>query len=202
MSKKTLALVAGLTVLTLVLVILALNTGSKAPKEQPGTTPTASPEPTVPAHSIINLSPNPVTLTGNSGTVDVMIDTSDNQATGAQFDLVYDPAVLTVGPLKQGDFFTNAIVLLNDTKTPGKVTYMIGLTPAGAKSPRSGTGTIATFTVTRKSTAAANGTSELKLENVYVSAKDIKPSVLKSASGTTVNLTAGTAAPAASSSSH
>src|SRR4051812_20878809 len=101
MSKKTLALVAGLTVLTLVLVVLALNTGQKAPTKP--NEQVSSPTPTVPAHTTVHLSPDPVTLTGGTATVSVMIDTADNQATGAQFDVVFDPKMLTVSPMKKGD---------------------------------------------------------------------------------------------------
>ena len=189
MSRKTLALVAGLTVLTLVLVVLALNTGKKAPGDGTGPTATGEPTPTVPAHTTVNLSPNPVTLQGNTATVEVVIDTEDNQVTGAQFDLVYDPDVFTVGPIRLADFFQGGVVLFNDTVSPGTERFMVGLSPAQAKdSPKSGTGTIATFTVTRKSTAPRTGTSNLELKEVYVSAKGMKPSVLREATGTTVNL--------------
>src|SRR4029078_10186593 len=101
---------------------------------------------------------------------------------------MYDPQVLTISPIKQGDFFPNAVVLLEDTKNPGKITYMIGLTPVGAKTPRTGTGTVASFTVSRKATAPTTGSTTLGLENVYVAADDLKKSVLKNATGTTVTL--------------
>lgn len=195
MSKKTLALIAGLTVLTLVLVILALNIGQQVPGPQDSETAVSEePTPTIPAHTLINLSPNPVTLTAGTATVEVMIDTSDNMVTGTQFDLVYDPKVFNFGGIKQGTFFTSALILINDVdRTNGKVTYALGLTPAQIKNPKSGSGTVATITLTRRSTAPTTGSSELKLENVLVSAKGIGPSVLKQAKGTTVNLSASSA---------
>jgi hypothetical protein len=194
MSKKTLALIAGLTVLTLVLVVLALNTGQKAPQDSKDTTNvTSAPSPTVPAHTVIQLAPNPVAFTGNTATVNVNIDTSDNPVTAAQFEVTYDPTVLNYSSIRQGDFFQNALVLINQVdRTAGKITYAIGLTPAGAQNPKTGTGTVATITFTRRSTAAVRGTTPLGLENVLVSAKGIAPSVLKSASGSSVDLSTAT----------
>ena len=195
MSKKTLALIAGLTVLTLVLVVLALNTNPNLSQvNQPNET-SEQPTPTVPAHTVINLAPNPVTLQGGTATVDVLIDTSDNQVTGAQFDVVYDPEVLTFRTIEQGTFFTNSLILIEPTGTPdGRVTYAIGLTPAGIQNPKSGTGTVATITFTRRPTAPRTGTTPLGLENVMVSAKGLAPSVLKEATGTVVSLTSSGAA--------
>lgn len=191
MSKKTLALIAGLTVLTLVLVVLALNTNpATAPvSQQTETDVTDTPTPTVPAHTVINLAPNPVPLQAGTATVDVQIDTGDNQVTGAQFDVIYDPAVLNFGTIRQGTFFTNSLILINEAdRTNGRVTYAIGLTPAGTQNPKTGTGTVATLTFTRRSTAPTTGTTLLGLENVMVSAKGLAPSVLKEATGTVINL--------------
>jgi hypothetical protein len=191
MSKKTLALIAGLTVLTLVLVVLALNTGQKntGQKDDSQASATTQPSPTVPAHTVVALDPNPVTFTAGTATVNVIIDTSDNPVTAAQFELTFDPKVLNYSAVKQGDFFQNALVLINQVdRVNGKLTYAIGLTPVGAQNPKTGTGTIAQVTFTRRSTAAAAGSTPLGLENVLVSAKGIAPSVLKSATGTTVTL--------------
>jgi hypothetical protein len=194
MSKKTLALVVALTVLTLILVVLALNTGQKAtpgtPKGQASDTPT----PTAPRHTTIDLSPDPVTFVNGTATVNVDIDTSDNPVTGAQFELTYDSDVLNFKSIQPGDFFTNPLVILNDSKTPGKIKYMISLTPAQAQAPKTGTGSIATITFTRKSTAPRTGTTPLKFtENeVIVSAKDITDTVLKSATGTVIDLSSST----------
>jgi hypothetical protein len=198
MSKKTLALIASLTVLTLVLVVLALNTNQKpsGSGEQADQVVQEEPTPTVPAHTVINLNPNPVSITGSTATVNVMIDTSDNMATAAQFEVTYDPKVLNFGSIKQGDFFQNALVLINQAdRENGKVTYAIGLTPAQVQNPKSGTGTLATLTFTKRSTAPATGTTPLGLVNVIVSAKGESKSVLKSASGTSVDLTTRSASP-------
>jgi len=193
MSKKTLALIAGLTVLTLVLVVLALNTNpNTAPVTQQTetrVTTTEKPTPTVPAYTVVNLSPDPVPLRGGVATVEVGIDTGANQVTGVQFEVTYDPAVLNFGTIRQGTFFDNTLILINQAdRTNGRVTYAIGLTPAGSQNPKSGTGTVATLTFTRKSTAPATGTTPLGLENVMVSAKGLAPSVLKEATGTVVSL--------------
>lgn len=193
MSKKTLALIAGLTVLTLALVVLALNTGKKAPQtgtenEQAATTDT-TPTMSVPASTIVKLSPDPIVFSSTSASVNVDIDTAENEVTGAQFEIVYDPAVLNFSSIRQGDFFQNALILINDVnRTEGRITYALGLTPAGAQNPESGTGTVATVVFTRRSTAPTTGTSPLKIENVMIAAKGVGPSVLKEASGATVNL--------------
>lgn len=191
MSRKTLALIAGLTVLTLILVVLALNTGQKGMnKNGTGTTATVQPTPTVPAHTVLSLSPNPVPVTANVATVDVMIDAEDNPVTGAQFEIKYDPDVLNFTEVKQGSFFGSALILINDVnRTEGRVTYALGLTPAQIQNPKTGKGTVATLTFTKRSNAPVAGNSALKIENALISAKDIGPSVLKSATGTTINLT-------------
>ncbi len=201
MSRKTLALIAGLTVLCLVLVVLALNMGPKAP-EAPATgeeteVSEIEPSPTVPAHTTVNLQPNPVIFSSSSASVDVMIDTDDNEVTGAQFEIVYDPEVLNVSTIRQGTFFENALILINRIeREEGRITYALGLTPTGMQNPSTGTGTVATVVFTRRSTAPRTGTTELKMENVMIAAKDIGPSVLKQATGTIVNLSS-TASPSA-----
>lgn len=198
MSKKTLALIAGLTVLTLVLVVIALTTGQKQPsqKQSASSEQVTSPKPTIPAHTSVSLAPNPVILTAGKAEVQVMIDSSDNLIAGVQFDVVYDPQVFNLVDIKQGTFLTKPLILLNEIdRTTGRATYALSLTPANIRNPNTGSGVLATVTLAKKSTAPSTGSSPLALENVVISAMNpnlketIPGSVLKSTKGTSVTLT-------------
>src|SRR5579863_5717849 len=93
MPKKTLALISGLVLVTIVLFIIALRTGqqSQAPKVAQSPTVTQQPTPMIPAHTILNLNPNPLTVgPGREGSVSVNINTSDNNVTGVQLEIGYD----------------------------------------------------------------------------------------------------------------
>src|SRR5438477_6591310 len=92
MPNKTLALISGLVVVTIVLFIIALRAGQQS--SAPSTPQTSQVQPTVavPAHTVLQLGPNPLTVApGQVGHVDVTMDTSDNNVTAVQLELGYDP---------------------------------------------------------------------------------------------------------------
>lgn len=188
MSKRTLALILGLIILTLVLLSVALTPLFKKSPEVP-TQPSpegATATPTPPAYTTINLSPNPVTIS-QTGTVDVVIDTKINEVTAVQLEVAYDPAYITAVSLKPGSFFPSPVELLNTIdKETGRITYALGITPA--QSPVSGTGTVATITFQKNPTAPSSQTQVDLLPKTLVTQQGIGASVLKSAVGTTIIL--------------
>lgn len=196
MPRKTLALISGLVLVTVVLFAVAL----KASKTANNPTPTPSPmneqtntqvSPTISmAHSVLTLSPNPINvLPGGQGQVSVNIDTSDNSVTAVQLELAYDPNSITNVKVTAGSLFQNPVVLIdkNNAQT-GRYTYAFGITPNHPTIQ--GTGTVATVSFTAKS---SNGTSQLALlPTSLVTARGITTSVLKSATGTIVSIGSST----------
>jgi hypothetical protein len=192
MPRKTLALISGLVLVTVVLFIVAVRTNKQASQIPPTQVPVAQ-QPTTPAHSVLSLSPNPITVApGQQGSVDVNIDTSDNAVTAVQLEIAYDPNIIGDVQVKSGALFTKPVVLINknDPKT-GRFTYAYGISP---NSPTvKGTGSVATITFTAKSVAGKQAQLAL-LPTTLVTARGVASSVLKQATGTMVVI--GTAAAA------
>jgi len=199
MPRKTLALIAGLVLVTVILFIIALKTGQNQPsagKEQ-AAAPTAVPDM---AHSVLSMSPDPVVVApGGQGSVDVMVDPSDNLLTGVQLELSYDPKVISNIKVAYGSLFVNPLVLFHKgDAVKGTYTYGFGIQPG--QKPVAGKGTVATITFT--ATGAVGTQSQLTLlPTSLVTARGTATSVLKMSSGTTVKIgipTAGAAKPVTS----
>jgi hypothetical protein len=189
MSRKTLALLTSLLLITGVLLALALTSSKKEPvapeQQQPITT---EPSPTTPvAYTVLSMQPNPVTVTNGQGSVDVMINTDQNDVTAVQLELQYDPKVLSNVKVIQSDLFENTVVLLNQTDTKnGRISYAMGIPPS--QQPIKGTGKIATITFSARATEGITST-ELSFRPLsLVTAQGISTSVLKESTGTTINL--------------
>jgi len=185
MPKKTLALISGLVLVTIVLFVIALKSNQQSTQTPvtPSTAMQPSPTPSM-AHSVLSLSPNPVkVLSGGLGKVDVVIDTSDNAVTAVQLELSYDPKVVSNVQVLPGTLFQNAVVLINkNNPTAGRFTYAFGRTPS--QTPISGTGTVATISFTAN---ASSQPSQLTLlPTTLVTARGVKTSVLKSSTGTEI----------------
>lgn len=194
MSKKTLALIVGLVILTAVLLIIALQTNNRqAPT--PTDDQTAQATPTPPAESVLTITPDVIDLTsGATGqqSVNVELDTGTNQVTAVQLELGYDPSVIRNVTVTPGTFFTSPTILLNNNDTTeGRISYAIGIAPA--QDPRSGSGTVATISFTVVPSATVTETEISLLPRSLVTARGVGPSVLKSASGVQVILPTGPA---------
>lgn len=198
MPKKTLALISGLVVVTIVLFIIALRAGQQqqAPASPQSTTMAHQPTPMVPAHTVLELGPNPLKIVpGGQGSVSVNINTSDNDVTAVQLELGYDPHILSNVKVTAGPIFTNPVVLIDkNNPVAGRYTYAFGITPSAQ--PVKGTGVAATITFTVSPNALGKSTQLGLLPTSLVTARGVAQSVLKSTMGTT--LTVGGAAPAIS----
>lgn len=189
LSRKTLALISSLIIVLVALFVLSFSTQNQTNRK---TGTDQQPTPTPVAQTVIKLSPNPVLLSEeNSGSVEVLMDTSENEVTAVQLEILYDPDVLTNVTIKPGTFFTSPVPLLNTIdRTEGRISYALAVTPAQA--PLKGSGTVAIIEF-RKNPASTITTTELELlPRTLVAAKGIGPSVLRQALGTTVSLTEST----------
>ena len=178
MSKKTLALIAALTIVCALLVYAAL-VGQK--KSTPPPSPTPTPTPSA-AKTVLMLSQ----ATASPTTVDVLIDANGNNVTAVQLELRYNPQAVAITAVRPGNFFTSSITFITtiDNKT-GRVTYALGIPPNGNAAV--GKGTVAHVMYARVGTPGQTTTLSL-LPRSLVTALGEKESVLKSASPTTITL--------------
>lgn len=188
MSKKTLALLASLIVLTAVLLALALRPDnpqapSSSTENQITTDLTPSPE----GHTTLSLMPNPlIAQTGSAPTtVSVDIDTGGDEVTAVQLEIEYDPKALGNVKVTRGQFMENSFELLNAVDSQeGKITYALGITPAQAGV--TGKGTVATISFTP---LQRTGQTQITfLPSTLVTASGITQTVLRDSSSTTVIL--------------
>jgi hypothetical protein len=194
MAKKTLALIVTLLVLTVVLLAVALysNSATKQPAQQSKQNQAQSnqPTPTPFAHTVLSLSPNPVTPAAGSSsatTVNVTIDTQGDDVNAVQLEIAYDPSVLTNMTIKPGDFFANPNVLPVggvDAKT-GRITFAVA--PSSLRESKRGQGTVAVLSFYPRHTGASQTQIKI-LDKSLVTSFGISRSVLKSSTGTTVKL--------------
>jgi hypothetical protein len=188
MPRKTLALISGLVLVTLILFIAALNSSkptSIVPPPQQKTMQTQV-SPTVPAHSVLSLFPNPVNIaSGQKGSINVNIDTSDNEVTAVQLEIAYDPSYITNIKVTPGPLFLNPVVLFDKNNIKdGRLTYMYGIAPNGQTIKGSGIAATISFTALNK----IGDTQLALLPTSLVTARGISDSVLKQASGTMVKI--------------
>lgn len=188
MSKKTIGLIIGLLITTAVLLLIALS--AKQPSKTPSNTTTnQQPTPTPIAQTTLTLSPNPVSVGANgTGTIDVMIYTGENEVSGVQLELSYDPKLITSLTVVPGTFLQNAVNPdVNKNNEPGRYTFFYGTLSAGSR----GSGKIATIRFSKARTVPSGVTqAEIQLlPQTIVTMPGQNYSVLKEATGATVLLT-------------
>lgn len=189
MPRKTLVLISALVLVTVVLFIIALRSSNQPSTQQP--TPSQVMQQAVPtsvAHSVLTLSPNPVIVApGQQGSVNVNIDTADNNVTAVQLEIAYDPNVVSNVQVAPGPLFSNPVVLINKNSVQnGRMTYAFGIAPN--QQTVQGTGVVAMVTFTAKSSAVGKQSQLALLPTTLVTARGIASSVLKSSSGTIINV--------------
>lgn len=186
MPKKTLALISGLVLVTVVLFVVAFNANKQQTQKPPitNTVPTAS---IVPAHSVLSLSPNPIYVgPGQQGKVDVLLDASDNNVTAVQLELGYDPRYVTGLQVAPGPAFPNSVALINkNNPQQGRMTYALAKTPN--KPTFKGKGVIATITFVAQGQIGTQSQLAL-LPTTLITAQGVASSVLKSSTGTLITI--------------
>lgn len=196
MSRKTLALIITLLVLTIILVVVAIytqgkqasNTDGQAAQEQASL---STPTPEF-AQTTLLLSPNPVypnnTGSTSATTVNVEIDTGTNEVSAVQLEIQYDPSVLTNMRVTPGDFFPtpNVLPIGGVDQRNGRITYAIG--PANIRQSQKGTGTVAVLHFTPRTVAGVTESEITLLESSLVTQLGQAKSVLKERKSTRVVL--------------
>jgi hypothetical protein len=158
------------------LLLLAVN-----PNKTTEPTPSATPSPA--QTTLIMLDSSSATQAARS--VDIKIDTGNNKVTGVQLEIAYDPDILTNVDIKPGAFFENPITLLEEiNREDGRISFAFGVTPGlgGVY----GAGNVATLTFR---TASTSGQTRIDfLPKTLVSGEGVLQSVLKAATGLTLDL--------------
>lgn len=190
MSKRTIALIVVLLIITIALVGVALFPRTQQPaNNQQQEQPTTQASPTPVAFTTIALSPNPLVITTTaspSSVIEATINTTSNTVTAVQLELEYDPEIISVVSVENGTFFSNPVELLNSIdNTNGRITYALGVAP-GANGVQ-GTGVVARITV-RPVSFVTQQTQIQLLPKTLVTQEGVTNSVLQSATGTTVSI--------------
>lgn len=147
-AHKRTMLLAGVL---LIVIFIGLALLSQKPQTSlPEPTPTAtqpSPTPNV-AFTTLSIDPNTISVPNSQAAkttnANVVINTNQNNITAVEFEIQYDPKVLSNVKVTPGTFFPNPLVLRNtiDT-TKGIIHYAIAIQVTGT--PQNGTGTVATI---------------------------------------------------------
>ena len=139
----------------------------------------------------LNLSPDSLTLSGSgSATIDVMINTGQNQISGAQLEIRYDPTKITITDMVPGDFFPNVTPLLNThDRGRGRIDYVLAFTEEAQF--KTGTGNVVTMNIMRNPNATSAATTQIDfLPKTSVRNRDQQTSLLKNSGSTTIILEA------------
>lgn len=171
--NKTALLVAGLTILTALLLIISFS--SKTPLPIPLIT--KEDEDVDFAHTSLSMSEEIRTST-ESGVyeIDVLIDSKDNVITGGQLEISFDPSVLKNVDIKPANFLSNPSEGIKKIdQTSGKISYTL-LNRLGEKGV-SGTGVFATISFSK--TSNEETFLEFLPETLITAENPIDESVLK-----------------------
>ncbi len=183
-SGRTLLLIAGLIAITGLLIFLAL--------QPPQLNKTTTVTPTKAPVAFTTLALQPIS-SGSAKQIAVTIDTHQNNVTGVQLEIAYDPTVLSTIAIVPGDFLPNAFSLIkNIDTTNGRISYALAIPPTS--SAKTGSGTVAIISYSILPTASASSTTLSFLPKTQVSQLGTIESVLKSTSNYTLQLTKPTGA--------
>jgi len=142
-----------------------------------------SPTPVV-AYTNIYLSPNPLTITSNQSSVNIQLDSKENNLTAVQLELSYNPKALTNVDIKPSDFFNNPVILARKVDSVnGKIILALASQPAETSTQKVGTIAIITF---NSKLGSGQKTEIQPTGKNLVAASGINNSVLKEIIGTII----------------
>ncbi|HEV2339619.1 MAG TPA: cohesin domain-containing protein [Patescibacteria group bacterium] len=169
---RTIVLIGLLAVFTVILLFISFwgkLSGQRVTEKLPVPTPTPNF-----AHSILRIMPS--ASASASPAEDVTIDTTTNIVNGVQFELSYDPSVVTNVIITPGPFFSHPIILFDNVdQKNGRISCALALAPQDTGVQ--GTGVVATISYTKFN--AAQPAVFHFLPKTKVSEKGILDSVLK-----------------------
>lgn len=182
MPKKTLILVIVLTIITSLLVFFALQTNNNSAPKQKEITTTPTKQPIVKSTSL-SFDPNNIIITNTATTssVNIILDTENDEIAGAQIELLYDPKEITNVKIQTSPntlFGQNAQVLFNDINAnTGRVSYGVATSPN--QTQIRGKGPLAIVTFQKAYTSTAKITSIQFIDKTMVTKIGENDSVLK-----------------------
>lgn len=175
-------IIASLVLLTGLGVLTQRLSNQSAQVSAPSRTKSA-PTPT-PKRAFTNLTATPskdVVSVGERFTIAVQITTGENNVTGVQLELSYDPEVLQITEVLQGDFFVKPIIYANkNDSTKGTITFAIG-----SFEGKKGTGTVALLKAVARKTSPSIEVLHIK-PTTLVTELNNKESVLNERKGATL----------------
>lgn len=194
MPRKTTILIAILTILTGILILIAVksdNSSSNKPQS------TISPTPTiVESYATLSFSKDILDISKLSSTqsVDIIIDTNGQNVSTAQIELSYDPQIITnvkFTPSKEPFFGEKAFAPINTIdQKQGRASYGIGISPEDQE--KSGKGSVVTLTFTANKSKGVSSTSISFVTKSAVNTLSTQSSVLKSTTPLEIILTTPT----------
>lgn len=133
MELKKLVLTIPLFFLILILGFVLFNQGTQLftlPQAEKTIVPTTPTPKTKPNFAFSSLTLNPISsmqMIGKPFILEVILDSAQNQVTGAEVYLRFDPQKLAVGKITPGDFWEKPTILLEKTDSQnGLISYAIG----------------------------------------------------------------------------
>ena len=149
--NKTWLLVAGLVILTVVLLVVSLTSKSFSPLPK---SPKAVKTDVARTSLSISEEPRASTVSGTYET-DVNINSDDNKISGVQLELVFDPKILTKVDIRPGDFLKNPVIIIKKIDLAnGRISYALANKP-GEKGVR-GMGSVAVISFSKASAQETN----------------------------------------------
>ncbi len=175
----------------MLIILLALIAGGLtylaiSPKKQVNNPVVAEKTPVNPADTTLSIDPT-VKESANTYSSTVTIDTGENEVTGVQIELYYDPKVITNVSVAPLDFFTpNTEVLKKLDPTNGRITYALA-TPLGGNGKK-GQGNLAKITYSPVLGQETTTASFSFLPKTEVSGLGTDASLLKAANDGTIQI--------------
>lgn len=185
--KRTVILIIILIIVASGLLFYALSINFKPQMPKSQLTPSVSPSLTPVADTSLFITPEYVTLSSNSASFEINVDTGSNEITGVQLEIAYDPKIIKNMEIQPGDIFRTPTILLNqnDEKT-GRISYALVLSPS--QQPVTGTGIVATLILnTYPESDTVVQTNITILPKSLVSAIGVDGSVLRDIKNATIN---------------
>ena len=165
MTKRTVflifLLVALVAILSFIAVLQSVEQTRRAQETSNQTAVTPTIDPSLVPDTTLTASPAAALVKmGAAQTIDILIDTGNNNLLTTQLGVGFDPEFFEVQNVTPGPFFQNPTVLLNnvDVKT-GRISYALG-----TLTPQKGQGVLTTITMlAKKPTGSTGKTSDLTL---------------------------------------
>ena len=199
MPRKTTILILILATVTGILLFLAVSEGKRGKAPQTTIVPTKK---EVPKTATVFFSPQTIDLSSGTATptssVDILVDTGNQEIVGVQIEAQYDPKSLSNLKLTPGNdatsfFGPNVAILFNEVnQETGRISFAIAIQPQ--EKTRKGIGRIASLSFAKAFNAQGTATVSL-LDKTIVTILGEEESILKEALPLNIILSSPTTQP-------